>query len=269
MDSVQKKNKTAYENLYTNGDAAASYEVRVKVETIKRILPSLKHSSKVLEIGYGTGDLLHNIAVNNPKMSVVGLELVEEAKRLYKKRYRSDKNITLITGNAERDLGLRENEYQMILASHILEHIKNEKLFLMQIHKILEKGGFFVLAVPEWGDFENHLHYRQYNKKRLLEIEKKYNWKLIQIKGDGFYANKLFYKLISVLPISQKNDDKEALQMESSKSTMKSSLIKSIYYLVIVTMLLKLNSVDTLLFSKLDKKPMQWIAVYKKINEKV
>lgn len=264
MKSIYQKNIAAYEELYKTDDASRSYEVRVKVEAIKKSLPSIDIRSRILEIGYGTGDLLHNLSKHYKKSSIFGLEVVGQAEELYKRRFKEDKNVSLITGDAERDLNLVSNSYRMILASHMLEHIKNETALLRQVFEALKKGGYFILAVPDWGDFENHLHYRQYSKQKFLEIEKKYNWKLILLKGDGFYINKLFYKCLALS--LARGTVSENIASEQDKKSKLLSVIRSLYYSIGVNILLKLNVLDTLLFSKIDKKPMQWIGIYKKLE---
>jgi SAM-dependent methyltransferase len=258
MNSVHKKNLATYASLYKTDAAAYSYEVRVKVESLVNLVPK-KQIRNALEIGYGTGDLLHKLATVYKKASITGVEVVDEARKLYRKRYPHDKNVQLTTRDAENTLHLPKTKFDLVIASHVLEHIKNEENFLQQVYQSLTKNGVFLLAVPDWGDFENHLHYRQYNRSILEDIEKRFLWEKVIIKGDGFYLNKMFYKLLWKVPAFKE----VGADVTSSFSQNKSGL-KTFYYMYGVQILLLMNTIDSFLFSRIDNKPMQWIAVYRK-----
>lgn len=262
MNKIYESNIKAYSSLYRNDNAAKSYEVRVKVDVLKRV--QLKKKGEALEIGYGTGDLMHAIAKKYPRLTVTGIEVVKEAAELYRKRYPNDKNVSLITTKAEKGLKLRKNSYDIILASHVLEHVENEEYLLKQVYEALKKNGLFILAVPDWGDFENHLHYRQYSKDHLQAFYK-YGFTIDGVKGDGFYFNKLFYIVLLSAQrlLHQKSYQIKTSDKQQSESPVK-KFISQIYYDIFVPFLLLVNRIDSLLFSHIDRKPMQWIGVFKK-----
>jgi ubiquinone/menaquinone biosynthesis C-methylase UbiE len=262
MKTIHKKNIDAYGSLYKTDNSAHSYEVRVKIDSIIHAIPRGIKTKNIAEVGYGTGDILHYYSKSRPKASILGIEVVEEAKKLYRKRFPSDRNVKLVTRNAEDKLSLPKSKFDLIIASHVLEHINNEKLLLSQVCDSLVKNGIFVLAVPDWGDFENHLHYRQYNKEIIESIGNRFSWQQIKIEPDGFYINKMMYKILWKIPAFQ------AVDVDSVQNaafvTQSDSKIKSLYYKYGVNILLLMNKIDSLLFSRIDKKPMQWIALYKK-----
>lgn len=263
--TIRDKNIEEYKQLYVSDGSANSYEVRVKVDILKKYIKDLKKNSQVLEIGYGTGDLLHLMSRKYSHSQFTGLEVVLEAKKLYKKRYPYDKNVRLVTGDAEKKIKLPSNSFDLILASHLLEHLENEDGFLKEVNRLLKKNGVFLLAVPEWGDFDNHLHYRQYNKNELKKLGKKYKWKVTSINGDGFILNKLYYFLVNLLLIPlPKNQNTHAIEFNTTKSNKLMSTVIIVYYKYFVGFLLNINRMDTFLFSNIDNKPMQWIAIYKK-----
>lgn len=66
-----------------------------------------------------------------------------------------------------------EDEFDMIGAFDILEHIKEDELVLSQIYKALRKNGGLVLVVPQhnflWSSFdEAACHLRRYNRDELV-----------------------------------------------------------------------------------------------------
>lgn len=264
MESIHKHNIKEYSQVYKTDIASRSYEVRSKVDILRRFIPKLKNDSKILEIGYGTGDFLHELSQRYPHAQLTGIEVVKEALSLYKKRFPKDKNVKLVLANVEKKLPFYKKKYDVLILSHVLEHIKNEKKFLSEALSVLRKSGIVVVAVPDWG--ESDLHYRQYNKSKLKKIAKNYKLKLILLKGDGFFINKSFYKLLSFIGVSAK----EGHGIHTNKKTSANNsffgiFLRLIYYKLAVSLLLVLNRLDYILCGNIDKYPLQWIAVYKKV----
>lgn len=262
MKQIYKQNIKEYKNVYKTDSSANSYEVKNKVYVLKKIIPKLKNNSRILEIGYGTGDLLHFLSKHHPKVEFFGVEVVKEALDLYRKRFPKDKNVKLFLADANKKFSFSKKEYDIIILSHVLEHLEDEDNFFKNVLFVLKKRGYIVIAVPQWGDSD--LHYRQYDKKQLIDFQKKYKLKLTLIKGDGFYLNKFFYKLLRFIGITGKENVNCYISMKKREKHLRKSIKKFLYYKLIVNSMLVLNNLDTLLFSRLDSCPIQWIAVYKK-----
>src|SRR3972149_4409211 len=192
MTSIHKHNIEEYKTVYKTDLSAKSYEVRNKVELLIKYIPKIKKKEIVLEIGYGTGDLLHYLANKYKFVHFIGLEIVVSALSLYKERFPNDSNVKVVLGNANKKLSFKCGNFDIVICSHVLEHLKDENFFIKSAMQVLKPGGYLVIAVPEWGD--SPLHYRQYNKRELERIGKKEKLKIVEIKGDQFYINKLFYK---------------------------------------------------------------------------
>lgn len=262
MSTIHSKNIEEYTLLYKSENSSKSYEVRVKVQFIKKSLASIHKKGKILEIGYGTGDLLHEIYKSSFDSSIYGLEVVDEAEKLYKRRFPKDKSIYFHTADAEKKLPFKSNFFDLIVFSHVLEHIKKEDNFIKEIVRILKNDGIAIIAVPEWEGGENHLHYRQYNKKELVYFSKKYKLRLVSLKGDGYYINKLYYFMLHHL--LKRNNKSYNPNYSASLDNPLRKTIKDVYYEIFVNMLLFLNKIDNFLFRHVDDHPMQWVAVYKK-----
>lgn len=262
MNRIYNDNIKAYSSLYKDDEASKSYEVRVKVDILNKI--KLKSQGNLLEIGYGTGDLMHVIANKYPKLAITGIEIVKDAEELYRRRYPKDKNVNLILTKAESGMKLRKESFDIIMSSHVLEHVENEEYFLKEVYKSLKKNGQFILAVPDWGDFENHLHYRQYRNGSLKEFSK-YGFKVVEVKGDGFYLNKIFYISLQFLQriIGKKRHEAITSRKKTNKKEV-TGITTQIYYEIFVPFMLFINRIDSFLFARIDKKPMQWIAIFKK-----
>lgn len=263
MKTIRQKNIELYESLYQDDTTSSSYEVRSKVEFIKKHLPLLPKNSKVLEVGYGAGDLLHCISQYYISSVAYGIEVVDEARKLYSRKFVSDKNVILKTSDAEGELLFKDNSFDLVVSSHLLEHIRNEQALLADMIRILKKDGILIIVVPEWESGDNHLHYRQYSKARLEKIAQRYKLDLINLRSDGYYLNKLFYRILNIVL----NKKEYGVIMDRSETSLENTTIpfaKRLYYKFGVSLLLVMNRIDTLLFKVFDKRPMQWMAIYKK-----
>ena len=50
-----------------------------------------------------------------------------------------------------RDLPLEDGSFDVVYASHVLEHIDQDRLAIREIRRILSPGGFAILPVPVVG----------------------------------------------------------------------------------------------------------------------
>ena len=141
----------------------------------------------VLEIGPGRGHFYEQFAKNNNNVNYSILE----SDINYKKNF-SKKNITIYENFEE----ILKNDFDLIIFSHVLEHIMKPNNFLKKIYKILKTKGVIFLEVPcldyLYKDiFEPHVFF--YSKETLSLLLKKNNFQNHQI----FYFGKNISKLQS------------------------------------------------------------------------
>ena len=98
-------------------------------------------NKKVIDFGSGAGGFL--IKVKELAKTVVGVELDKKVKKYYKK-----KNIKLLL-NLNK---LKNNNFDIITAFHIIEHLQEPKLVLKELISKLKKGGKLIIEVPNSND---------------------------------------------------------------------------------------------------------------------
>lgn len=134
------------------------------------ILGLLKNEDKklkILELGCSGGQLIADLRSLGFK-DVHGLDISPSAINLCKKR--GLKNVQVCDAARTK---FRNSEFDIVIASDILEHIKDERKGLAEWSRILKKNGRLVIFVPAFNalwsrhDDLNH-HYRRYSKKQLL-----------------------------------------------------------------------------------------------------
>jgi SAM-dependent methyltransferase len=142
-----------------------SYLVKRKV-----ILEYLKKSegNRILEVGCGCGDLLHVLERRGYKG--IGIDISEEALAVAASGL-SGHNITIALCSPE-DL---HEEFDVVVASEVMEHYQDDVLFLQQLRSRLRDGGLLLLTVPahmkDWGPNDDSCgHFRRYERDELSTL---------------------------------------------------------------------------------------------------
>ena len=99
--------------------------------------------SKILDLGCNDGFFANVIKNQNPSCKVYGADINECALNLAKKRYPEIKFYKI-----GADF-YKKKKFNVIIVSHVLEHIRDRKNFLRNISNILTKRGKLLLAVPQ------------------------------------------------------------------------------------------------------------------------
>jgi 2-polyprenyl-3-methyl-5-hydroxy-6-metoxy-1,4-benzoquinol methylase len=124
----------------TSDDANA-----VLPEYLTQLLPST--DGRILDIGCGTGKMLRALS-NAGFTRCQGVDIAKEAVAICRKK---GLNVKLIDSIVSLAVEKKTNRFDLILMSHVLEHIAREEIIptLRHIRKdLLKTGGRFVLMVP-------------------------------------------------------------------------------------------------------------------------
>ncbi len=141
----------------------------------------LLRGKKILVLGVGTG---RDIAYLARKNEIVGLDISSEATVVANKFGIKAKVVDL-----EKKLQFKNQEFDIVVAKDILEHLINPKQLLEEINRVLKGDGYAVVSVP------NHYYYGM--RLRLL-LGKGIIWKSIghdhgQLFNEWNYMHKIFF----------------------------------------------------------------------------
>ena len=125
------------------------------------------NASNFLEIGCGTGFVLSSIERQFPNLNLYGSEVFSNGLNFAAKRV---SGATLFQMDA-RKIPFK-NEFDVIGAFDVLEHVKEDSLVLRNIHSALKPGGGIVITVPQhqflWSKYDEYsCHIRRYSNKDL------------------------------------------------------------------------------------------------------
>lgn len=155
---------------------------------------------KILDIGCGTGDFLKYMASSGWEAD--GVETDVGANGIAEKKL--GKKI-----EAKLDLVDGENKYDVVSMWHVLEHVYNVEGYLKKINKLLKKGGFLVVGVPNcasydakkykgnWVAYDLPIHLSHFRKNNIKELSIKSSFELKSIKPlffDAYYIAMLSAK---------------------------------------------------------------------------
>lgn len=120
-----------------------------------------------LEVGCGAGDLVAALAARG--MRGLGIDIAADALEIARARLRST-----TVSVAQRSVEEVADEFDLVIASEVLEHYEDDIEFLLRLRDRVRPGGHLLLTVPahmaRWGandDFCGHV--RRYGRRELEE----------------------------------------------------------------------------------------------------
>ena len=169
---------------------------------IKYILSLLEkeEGKKILDFGCNLGHLTIMIKKAAPKNEVCGTDINDFALKCARRKHKHIKFCEI------NNKFLKNNKFDIIIVSHVLEHIKKREEFMKNLSKLLSDNGKLIMAVPQErvrGDvnlvhlFYNFVRLRFKNphvvKLYYNDLEYLFNKEGLRI-DDSIYTNFIFPK---------------------------------------------------------------------------
>jgi ubiquinone/menaquinone biosynthesis C-methylase UbiE len=170
-----KPKNTKYRNHVNDFGFKELYIGKVYAEWIFSIITPFL-GKKILEIGSGIGAMFEHYPqssyliqsdINNSYLEVISERFKDQ------RQFRTMLlDITKLDANKLKRLQLEKIDTAVLI--NVLEHIKNDRLALKNIHNLLIKNGRIVLFVPAlpflYGSLDKAFdHYRRYTRKEIIE----------------------------------------------------------------------------------------------------
>ena len=123
----------------------------------------------ILDIGSGLCNYYPENVIES-KNNYFACDLSDDLKEFLRKR-----GIKFTQGDMVKDnLTLKENSFDIIICSHVIEHIEEPSNILFEINKLLKISGILFLKTPDitvvkWNFFNDFTHKKPYTKNSLKE----------------------------------------------------------------------------------------------------
>jgi len=151
---------------------------RLIIWALRRYFPDAKN---FFEIGCGTGYVLSALRKKFPHYNLSGSDIYIAGLHYASARVKDAKLFQMDA----RKIPFTE-EFDIIGAFDILEHIEEDERVLAEINKALKKSGMIILTVPQhpflWSQFDEHAcHVRRYTKRELVGKLRRTGFKIVRI----------------------------------------------------------------------------------------
>jgi SAM-dependent methyltransferase len=138
---------------------------RLICSELRRDFPDAR---SLLEVGCGTGFVLRGIASCRPDLELTGTDLYPDGLEFARRRV--DARLEQMDARTIP----HEEEFDLIGAFDVIEHISEDELALREMRKALRPGGGLLLTVPQhpwlWSEFDElSRHQRRYRRAELVE----------------------------------------------------------------------------------------------------
>lgn len=121
----------------------------------------------------------------------------------------------LFTNKVDKNfLNKNKNKYDLVLSLDVIEHIKDDSRFLLNLNKIIKNNGILIATVPAfnflWSSHdEKYGHYRRYTKNEFVNLFEKAGFKLKFISYYNFFLFPLALIKILLLKLTKETDSKD------------------------------------------------------------
>jgi SAM-dependent methyltransferase len=157
-----------------------------------KIMRKKKKGGLLLEIGCSHGFLLKRLEKH---FETFGIDISSSALNECRKGCKRS-GISLQNSNK---LGFKNNSFEMVLALHVFEHLKDPKETISEIHRVLKRDGILIFVVPNtrslmkklkgknWFGYRDETHISLLSPKEWLELLKIEKFGIESVYSDGFW----------------------------------------------------------------------------------
>lgn len=169
-------------------DAKWSFYVEATTrETITRL--SLRPTNRLLDVGCGTGVLLHRLSATHPVAQLVGVDPVPEMLAIA--RHRLSPSIELSEGWVEH-LPFADEQFDVVVSCNMFHYIHDPIAALREMRRVLRPGG--QLVITDWCSDDlvcrvcdlylrlfNRAHFKTYRKRECVLLLREAGFAVVDI----------------------------------------------------------------------------------------
>lgn len=197
----------------------SSFWCQSRIRLLKKIVDKYSRNyvkARFLEIGSGNGTILSAIA-KNESLTLTGSEIYLKGIMYAKQKL---PNIDFFQFDVQQRR--LEEKFDIIGAFDVLEHIENDVAAIININKMLNEGGYFILTVPQykflWSSLDTMVkHKRRYSQNEVVA-------KLEEQEFNICYCSSFLFVLFPLMLISRLVD-KINTKAQSSENKLEKKVV--------------------------------------------
>lgn len=183
----------------------------------------LNSNSLILDVGCGSGNLLLKLK-REGYLHLFGSDFSIESIKLTEKKF--GKNV--FQADLTKIEDYKNNKYDGIICSEVLEHIENDNLAIQNIKLLLNKNGIVIISVPYgmqyWSQHDNFSgHLRRYENRDLENILINNGFTILESFGWGNLIYSIYHQILR---------KKNPTSVMSQKNQVLKIVISKIIYLI-------------------------------------
>ncbi|NMC06815.1 MAG: class I SAM-dependent methyltransferase [Candidatus Lokiarchaeota archaeon] len=192
-----------WNNYFATSNPNMLFEVQHKKRTLLAALDKIdkKHHEnklRILDIAFGFGELslqfhkscyFHGVDIN--PVAVKRMQLIAK-KRGIQGSFR-------VLDVSDGNLPYPDAFFDIVICSHVLEHVTNDEGLIESIHRVLKESGIAIMMIPINERITNRFHVRAYDVSEFMKMVKKKRFKIIYTKKNEKIQN-IFWDPLSRVP---------------------------------------------------------------------
>lgn len=101
-----------------------------------------KDIKNILEVGVGSGELSFKM-INDLDLSVTMVDIKDQRSLCKKAKF-------FLVDCSKEHIGVTNNEFDLVVATQVIEHMENITFFANEVDRILKKGGYLLISYPNF-----------------------------------------------------------------------------------------------------------------------
>lgn len=223
-----------YNNRYSyDAHSLIEREKVMRAKNYARFIAGMPGVSSAMEVGCMHGLLLTEL--EKQKIKAAGVELDPKAVEHCQK-----KGLDVVQSSIEDHLKQAGNKHDVIIMSHVIEHIAKPQEQLTSLHSRMSKNGRLVLITPNsmsksrrafgrfWGYWQVPVHINHFNESSMRHLLEKSGFKLVETRYYG--GDSLFFlsSLANILGVT--SDTQQLSGAKKALVRMASVVLKPWYH---------------------------------------
>jgi ubiquinone/menaquinone biosynthesis C-methylase UbiE len=174
---------------------------------------------KVLDVGAGSGRFSSLLVEKCSFERYLAVEPSDFFYNFFSTKYPNIESIKTTTDQLDSSFN---NQFDTIVSIHVMEHIENDKNFLIGMDRFLINGGKIIIMVPAMqflmSDLDRNIgHYRRYNQKMIKDLVKDLDYKIIKMRYDNIIGLFGWLWLCKIRKIHYQTENKKTSLVNSFK----------------------------------------------------